>query len=129
MHSDASLKWVPVPGVLTVMQMTLLPELPGKNPGVYFMTDGIRVKIGYTERQPRRRGGELKTEVIHFIPGDISTERREQHRWSHCHIVGEWFEAIPSFLIWLGINVDRTDGRAIAALKWLAANTEKRWAP
>jgi|SRR5215467_7267368 len=106
--------------------LTLYPDLPtARQPGVYFMTDGIRVKIGYTERLPRRRGGELKTEVIYFMPGDILTERREHQRWHRCHIVGEWFEATPLLLVWLSIRVDRTDGRAVAALEWLAANLGK----
>lgn len=106
-------------------QATLYPELPPNGSGVYYMTDGIRIKIGYTTRLPRRRGGELKTEVLHFLPGDMFTERREHNRWRRCHIVGEWFDATPLLLVWLSIRVDRSDGRAIAALEWLAANVEQ----
>jgi len=108
--------------------MTLLPDLPAvAQPAVYFMTDGVRVKIGYTERQPRRRGGELKTEVIYFMPGDEVTERREHRRWESSRIgATEWFEATQSLLVWLAIRVDRSDGRAIQALEWLASNLEHR---
>ena len=107
--------------------LTLYPDLPASTqPGVYFMTDGIRVKIGYTERPPRRRGGELKTEVIYFMPGDMATEHREHQRCDRCHITGEWFEATPTLLVWLAIRVDRTDARAVQALEWLASNLEKR---
>ena len=57
-------------------QMELLPDLPPlAQPAVYFMTDGVRIKIGYTERPPKRRGGELKTEVIYVQPGDELAER------------------------------------------------------
>lgn len=109
-------------------QLLLLPELPAiAQPTVYFMTDGVRVKIGYTERQPRRRGGELKTEVIYHMPGDETAERREHRRWATNRIGNtEWFEATPSLLVWLAIRADRKDGRAIQALEWLASNMEGR---
>lgn len=109
-------------------QLLLLPELPAlAQPTVYFMTDGVRVKIGYTERAPRRRGGELKTEIIYAMSGDEVAERREHQRWADNRIgKTEWFEATPSLLVWLAIRADRKDGRAIRALEWLAANIEGR---
>jgi hypothetical protein len=109
-------------------QMTLLPDLPAlSQPAVYFMTDGVRIKIGFTERPPRRRGGELKTEVIWHMPGDEVTERREHRRWAASRIgTTEWFEATPSLILWLALRVDRSDARAVAALEWVAHNVEAR---
>ena len=36
---------------------------------VYYATDGCNIKIGHTERQPKRRGGEIED-------GDASTRAR-----------------------------------------------------
>lgn len=110
-------------------QMTLLPELPAlAQPAVYFMTDGVRVKIGYTERPPRRRGGELKTEVIYVQPGDEVAERREHRRWQANRIGStEWFEATPTLLVWLALRISlSTDARAVQAIERLAFNVEHR---
>ena len=110
-------------------QLSLLPELPPlSQPSVYFMTDGVRVKIGYTERAPKRRGGELKTEIIYVQPGDEVAERREHRRWARNRIGStEWFEATPTLLVWLALRMDvTTDARAVAALEWVTHNLENR---
>lgn len=112
-------------------QLAMLPELrePDAFTGrIYFMTDGVRIKIGYTERPPRRRGGELKTEVIYTVPGDELAERREHKRWSANRIgMTEWFEADHTILVWLALRVHlSTDGSAVRALEWLAHNLDRK---
>lgn len=112
-------------------QLTLLPDLREPDPfvgRVYFMTDGVRIKIGYTERPPRRRGGELKTEVIYTEPGDELAERREHKRWSANRIgMTEWFEADHTILVWLALRVQpSTEASAVRALEWLASNLDRR---
>lgn len=112
-------------------QLTLLPEIDEPYPFVgriYFMTDGVRIKIGYTERPPRRRGGELKTEVIYTEPGDELAERREHKRWSANRIgMTEWFEVTYRILVWLALRVNHADDpRAAGALEWLAGNLDQR---
>ena len=111
--------------------MTLLPDLEGPYPFVgliYWMTDGVRIKVGYTERPPRRRGGELKTEVIYVEPGDKLAERREHNRWSANRIgTTEWFEATFRIMVWLALRVNPDDNpRAARALEWLAGNLDQR---
>ena len=110
-------------------QLTLLPEYEEPYPfigRVYFMTDGVRCKIGYTERPPKRRGGELKTEVIYVMPGDELAERREHKRWSASRIgMTEWFDATYTLLVWLALKVNpERDPRAAGALEWLAHNLD-----
>lgn len=115
-------------------QLTLLPDIEEPEPfigRVYFMTDGVRVKIGYTERPPRRRGGELKTEVVYVMPGDELAERREHARWSASRvgISREWFEASRTMLVWLALRTDSdANPSAARALEWLAGNLDRRCA-
>ena len=109
-------------------QLTLVPEYENPEPftsRIYWMTDGVRIKIGYTERPPRRRGGELKTEVIYAEPGDELAERREHKRWSASRIgmSREWFEATRTMLVWLALRVD-ADPAGARALEWLASNLD-----
>lgn len=114
--------------------MTQLAMLPGmreldRTAGrVYFMTDGVRIKIGYTERPPRRRGGELKTEIIYTLPGNELAERREHARWAANRIgTTEWFEADHAILVWLALRVQpSTDAAAVRAIEWLAHNLDRR---
>lgn len=112
-------------------QLTLLPEYEDPDlfiGRVYFMTDGVRIKIGYTERPPRRRGGELKAEVIYVMPGDELAERREHKRWSANRIgMTEWFEGNHTILVWLALRTNlSTDTSAVRALEWLAGNLDRR---
>jgi hypothetical protein len=114
-----------------VAQLTLLPDYEPEPfvSQIYWMTDGIRVKIGYTERPPKRRGGELKTEVIYTEPGDELAERREHKRWSASRvgISREWFEASRTMLVWLALRVDPHVNPASArALEWLAGNLDQQ---
>ena len=111
-------------------QLTLLPEYEEPYPfigRIYWMTDGVRIKIGYTERPPKRRGGELKTEIIYVQPGDELAERREHKRWSANRIgMTEWFEAKYRILVWLALQVNAsTDPAAARALEWLASNLDR----
>ena len=123
--------YVAILGFMTDTQLVMFPDPEGPEPflgRVYFMTDGVRIKIGYTERPPKRRGGELKTEVIYAEPGDEVAERREHKRWSANRIgMTEWFEADHSILVWLALRVQlATEASAVRALEWLAHNLDHR---
>lgn len=101
-------------------QDSLYPDLPPDQGGCYYMTDGIRVKIGYTERPPRRRGGELHTELLLFIPGPPAIEEAELMRWDKIRIgKSEWVEftmGLEAFLL-RKMNPDHWDAqRAIDSL-------------
>lgn len=108
-------------------QATLMPELPAARGGTYYMTDGIRIKIGYTDRPPRRRGGELKTEMLLFIPGPPSTEDVEHMRWAELRMGStEWFNISFGLVRWLTARMDRDDLAAQRALDWLIENHYRR---
>jgi hypothetical protein len=115
-----------------VAQLTLLPGYEDQDPftsQIYWMSDGIRMKIGYSERPPKRRGGELKTEVIYTMPGDMAAERAEHKRWSASRIgiSREWFEATRVMLVWLALRIDpAADPRGAGALEWLARNLDRQ---
>lgn len=111
----------------TTPQLELFPGLPPVvRPTIYCMTDLVRVKFGFTDRPPRRRGGELKAEVLFSYDGDMEAERREHRRWAASRIgTTEWFEVTPTMLVYIALNVGQNrDARAAQALEWLAANTE-----
>jgi len=72
---------------------------------VYFGTDGVNIKIGYST-SPRRRGGELKiTQLLTFL-GGVEDERRHHRIWARFRIGGsEWFRSDPELLEWLDRHV------------------------
>lgn len=79
-------------------QMTLMPDLPEPKGWVYFglATDG-RIKIGFTRRPLKFRGGELRFRLLVAIQGSEETERM-YHRQYAAYRIGEseWFHpAIP----------------------------------
>src|SRR5262249_55719537 len=83
-------------------QDTLYPDLAPTRSGVYYLTDGVRIKIGWSARPPRRRGGELKAEFLLFIPDGETTEAREHARWASARIgATEWFELTLGLLMWI----------------------------
>jgi hypothetical protein len=49
---------------------------------VYFAWDGCYLKLGYTTRSPKRRGGELDIEIIFSVPGTPLLERQLHRRYA-----------------------------------------------
>lgn len=67
---------------------------------VYYGTDGLNIKIGFTSREPRRRGGELRLRMILTVPGTIFDERRLHSQWRHLRIGNsEWYRPGPRLLL------------------------------
>ena len=115
-------------GVHTVAmtQLTLLPELPDSDARtgiVYLMTDGLKLKWGYTGRGIRQRSGELRAQVVGFMTGTRDDEARFHdivRRWC---VGGEWFSLPddPAVLYWLQLTVRGLGGwRGIPAEEVLA---------
>jgi hypothetical protein len=85
---------------------------------VYYGTDGVNIKIGYTT-SPVRRGGELKITMLHTMPGSIDDERANHRRWFRNRIDGtEWFRPSRELLRWLDDQVP-PGTHARAALRML----------
>lgn len=108
-------------------QLTLLPDLPGtpaepRTGIVYLMTDGLKLKWGYTSRGVRQRSGELRAQVIGFMPGtrkDETAFREMVRRWC---IGGEWFSLPddPAALYWLHLTARSLGGwRGVSATEAL----------
>ena len=63
---------------------------------VYFVTDGVAIKIGHAS-SPRSRLCELQVShhvtlsLLHDMPGKLEDEYRIQQRFNHLRIRGEWF--------------------------------------
>ena len=63
---------------------------------VYFVTDGVAIKIGHAS-SPRSRLCELQVShhvtlsLLHNMPGKFEDEYKIQQRFSHLRIRGEWF--------------------------------------
>ena len=72
---------------------------------VYYGTDGVNIKIGYST-SPRRRGGELKLTMLWTFAGTVEDEREHHRRWMRHRINGsEWFRPDPGLLEWLDERV------------------------
>lgn len=104
-------------------QLTLIKNAP-KLGSVYYATDGCNIKIGHTERQPKRRGGEIKTEIIYSIPGGLIDERRHHRMWAKCRIPGtEWFRPADDMLLWLAAQLTQHGPtRELATLRQVILN-------
>jgi hypothetical protein len=104
-------------------QSSLYPELPPSLSGCYFGTDGIRIKIGFTERPPKRRGGELDLDILFLIPGGPEVEAREHRRWASARIGRtEWFNLTYGLLRYITENTDLNDWDAQNAINCLIEN-------
>lgn len=85
---------------------------------VYYGTDGVNIKIGYTT-SPVRRGGELKLTMLYTLPGSVEDERAHHRKWLRHRIKGtEWFRADRQILEWLDAQVPAAT-HARAALRML----------
>lgn len=101
-------------------QLSLLPNLPkATTEVVYYATDLCNIKIGRSVN-PRRRGGELRAEMLLTFPGGQFEERRHQRMWRQYRIgASEWFRADSELLLWLDLQIER-DTRAAIVLRQLA---------
>ena len=110
------------------MQLTLLQLPQVDTEVVYYATEGCLVKIGHTSRSPRRRGGELKVDMLLTIPGGEFEERRHHRMWAKYRIGrSEWFRPGDEMLLWLATRV-MGDGpsRSSAVLGQLILNLKRR---
>lgn len=111
---------------MTAMQLTLLPELPdssAKTGIVYLMTDGLKLKWGYTSRGIRQRSGELRAQVVGFMTGTREDEDRFHDMVRRWCVGGEWFSLPddPAVLYWLQLTVRSLGGwRGVPAEEVLA---------
>lgn len=106
-------------------QLTLVgnPEPPER---VYYATDGCNVKIGRTSSL-RRRGGELKVQMLWSAPGGDLEERRHHRMWAK-HRIGdsEWFVPADELLLWLVTKLtERGPTRELAQLRALILGNKK----
>lgn len=70
---------------------------------VYFISDGSRVKIGFTNNLENRfrnlqSGHGVELVLLGTIPGNILLERHLHDRFKHLRTQGEWFRADEQFL-------------------------------
>ena len=73
---------------------------------VYYGTNGVHIKIGYST-SPRRRGGEMKLTMLYTFEGSMADERRHHDLWRRYRIKQEWFQADLALLSWLDRRVPR----------------------
>lgn len=108
-----------------VMQLALV-DLPVMAEVVYYATDGCNVKIGRTI-SPRRRGGELRVEMLHTIPGSELEERRHHRMWSRFRIArSEWFRPGDELLLWLAAEMVKADRHyELGVLRQLILDTKR----
>jgi hypothetical protein len=104
---------------MTAQQLALVPSLAEVAvETVYYATDMCNIKIGRS-RSPRRRGGELKVEMLMTFAGGQLDERRHHRMWKRYRIgSSEWFRAEPELLLWLNMHVE-AGTRSAAVLRHL----------
>jgi hypothetical protein len=101
-------------------QLALLPPV-SVTPvsSVYYGTDMCNIKIGRST-SPRRRGGELRVQMLLTFDGGDFEERRHHRMWQKYRIgKSEWFRADPELLLWLALNIE-PNTRAAYALHQLS---------
>ena len=76
--------------------------------GVYFISDGERVKIGYTAQSPQKRLAALQTgnpkplELLAFKPEwGMDKEKELHHQFDSLRATGEWFDAEDDLLAFI----------------------------
>jgi hypothetical protein len=94
-----------------MQQISLLPPLEATvTEHVYYATDFCNIKIGRSA-SPRRRGGELRAEMLYVIPGSAFEEKRHHRMWARYRIGNsEWFRPADELLLWLIVQLT-SDGR------------------
>ena len=99
---------------------------------IYFITDTINIKIGYTKNSIEKRLQQLQTScsnklyILGWIEGDIELEKELHKKFSSSRIRynGEWFKPTDDLLEYININnkikntyIDFLDGKLISLLK------------
>lgn len=112
-----------------MLQMALIDIPSTSTEVVYYATDYCNIKIGRSI-SPRRRGGELKAQMLYTTPGGDFEERRHHKMWAKYRIGrSEWFRPSDELLLWLVLQLV-SEGRTwelamlrqlIAEIKGLAA--------
>jgi hypothetical protein len=80
--------------------LTNEPDPLGK---VYFITDGVGIKIGYSG-SPSVRRDDLQTShwarlsILGAMPGTTDDEKRLHRRFQHLKMRGEWFRPAPDLI-------------------------------
>lgn len=74
---------------------------------VYFAQSGSKVKIGWSRRVAARLadlqiGNPDPIKLIGMVPGGRARESELHRRFAHCRVSGEWFEAKPELLAYIG---------------------------
>lgn len=108
------------------MQLALVASPNTLTEVVYYATDMCNIKIGRTI-SPRRRGGELRVDMLLTIPGSQLEERRHHRMWSRFRIAkSEWFRPGDDLLLWLTAELVK-DGRVreLGVLRQLILDTKR----
>lgn len=93
---------------------------------VYYATDFCNIKIGRSV-SPRRRGGELRVEMLYTLPGGTFEEKRHHRMWDRFRIGNsEWFRPGDDLLLWLVVQLTN-DGRTheLHAVKTVILNHKR----
>lgn len=89
---------------MTTTQLALFPYDASRTATglIYWATDGVNLKHGYTT-STHRRGGQLKVTMLWTGPGNLAEERANHHRWLRHRIPGtaEWYYPAPPLLEYL----------------------------
>lgn len=88
---------------------------------VYFIRGGDFIKIGWSQDPDRRRndlstGSPFKLEVIGKVPGSGEDEQSFHRAFSHLRTNGEWFEASPELLAFIGWAIRYADKQGTAGV-------------
>lgn len=99
---------------------------------IYFITDTINIKIGYTKNSIEKRLKQLQTSnsnnlyVLGWIDGDIDFEKKLHRQFGSSRIRsnGEWFKPTEDLIDYINLNnqkknshVDFVDGKLMSLLK------------
>lgn len=84
---------------------TALAIRDGSN--VYFAGSANRIKIGWSKKVATRiaqlqTGNPDPIKLLATMPGGRAKELEIQRQFAHCRVSGEWFEATPDLLAYIG---------------------------
>lgn len=90
----------PPPAEVAIPERVLVPRVETRQPFVYYIRFGDRIKIGYTLNVPGRLANLPHDEVLAIEPGPIELERMRHQQFAEHRItsLGEWFRIHPDLL-------------------------------